>query len=323
MEAGPADAHFLAFLKAQNEVTRRVLDKLAVPRASLLARIRAFDSAVTTTSDWRRAGTRIFYREITPGASNALLRVREPDGSVRTLLDPEVYRRGGQHAAIDYFEPSPDGTYVAVGVSLGGSEDSTLYFLDVSAGKALSEAISRTQYGWPSWRSDRKSFFYFRQQKLSSNAPPSDIYKNGRTFLHILGTGPEKDLPVFGPGLPGSPYVPTAGFSGLVGSPGSRYVVAIFTAGTIDSGSVYVAKEQEAIGPDTPWKQILSPKDKMATGGSPAALVGSTLYVLTTNESSNGSILMFDLDRPDGPPKTVVPAGDAVIDGIYGASEAL
>jgi len=120
-------------------------------------------------------GTRVFdpFRWMEAGPSNALLRVRESDGSVRTLLDPEVYRRGGQHAAIDYFEPSPDGTYVAVGVSLGGSEDSTLYFLDVSAGKALSEAISRTQYGWPSWRSDRKSLFYFRQQKLPSNAPTS------------------------------------------------------------------------------------------------------------------------------------------------------
>jgi prolyl oligopeptidase len=323
MEAGPSDVRFLAFLKAQNDATRKLLDKLAVPRASLLARIRAFDSAVAATSDWRRAGTRIFYRETAPGASNAVLRVRESDGSVRTLLDPEEYRSGRQHAAIDYFEPSSDGTYVAVGVSLGGSENSTLYFLDVSAGRALSESISRTQYGWPSWRSDRKSLFYFRQQKLSSNAPPSDIYKNGRTFLHILGTDPENDLPVFGPGLPGSPDVPAAGFNGVVGSPGSRYVVAIFTAGTIDSGSVYVAKEQDAIGPDTPWKQILSPKDKMATGGYPVALVGSTLYILTTKESPNGSILLIDLDHPDSPPKTVVPAGDAVIDGIYGASDAL
>jgi prolyl oligopeptidase len=323
MEVGVSDPRFLSFLNAQNDATRRILDAFAVPRGRLLARIQAFDSAVPATSDWRRSGARIFYRETLSGASDALLRVREADGSVRTLLDPADYKNGEQHAAIDYFEPSPDGAYVAAGISLGGSENSTLYIVNVATGRALSDAISRTQYGWPCWRSDRKSLYYFRQQELPPNAVPGDVYKNGRTFLHILGTDPEKDAPVFGPGLPGSSAVPEAGFSGVVGSQDSPYVLAIYTAGTIDSGAVYVAKEKDAIGPSTPWKQILNPEDRMITGGSPAALIGSTLYVLTSKESSNGSILAIDVDHPDKKPKTVVPAGDTIIDGVHGAADAL
>jgi prolyl oligopeptidase len=323
MEAGPSDPRFLEFIKKQDKATRKILNRLAVPRAKLFARIHAFDSAVPEISGWRRAGDRIFYLETAPGASGAVLRVRESDGSVRTLLDPDVYKSGGQHASIDYFEPSPDGNYVAAGVSLGGSENSTLQFLDVATGNALPESISRTQYGWPSWRSDRKSLFYFRQQQLPPNAPPAEIYKNGRTFIHVLGTNPDRDVPVFGPGLPGSPNVPSAGFCGVVGVPGSPYDLAIYTAGTVDSGSVYVARERDITGPDTPWKQILSSEDRMMMGGSPAALVGSTLYVLSARQSPNGSVLAFDLDHPGAPAKTVVPASDAVVDGVYGAKDAL
>jgi prolyl oligopeptidase len=323
MEAGLSDPHFLEFIKGQDKATRRILNRLAGPRAKLFARIHAFDSAVAATSDWRRAGSRIFYLEIASGASDAVLRVRESGGLVRTLLDPETYKNGAQHASVDYFEPSPDGNYVAAGVSLGGSEDSTLYILDVASGKALPESISRAQYGWPSWRSDRKSLFYFRQKQLPANAPPAEVYKNGRTFLHILGTDPEKDVPVFGPGLPGSPNVPAAGFCGVIGAPGSPYDVAIYTAGTIDSGSVYVARERDVTGPDTPWRQILSSEDRMATGGSPATLIGSTLYVLLEKQSPNGSVVAIDLDHPGSPAKIIVPASDAVIDGVYGASDAL
>jgi prolyl oligopeptidase len=323
MEAGLSDPHFLEMLKGQNNATGKILSRLAAPRAKLLARIQAFDSAVAVTSDWRRAGGRIFYLEIAPGASDAELQVRESNESIRTLLDPAMYKNGEQHASIDYFEPSPDGNYLAAGISLGGSEDSTLHIFDVASGKALPESISRTQYGWPSWRSDSKSLFYFRQQQLPPNAAPAEVYKNGRTFLHFLGTDPEKDVPIFGPGLLGSPNVPAAGFCGVIGAPGSPYDVAIYTAGTIDSASVYVARERDVTGPDTPWKQILSSEDRMATGGSPAALFGSTLYVLSNKQSQNGSVLAFDLDHPGTPPKIVVPAGDALIDGVYAARDAL
>jgi prolyl oligopeptidase len=323
MEAGLSDPRFLEFIKEQNNATRRILDRLAVSRARLFARIHAFDSAVAATSDWRRAASRIFYLETAPGASDAVLRVRESDGSIRTLLDPEIYKNGEQHASIDYFEPSPDGNYVAAGVSLGGSEDSTLHFLDVASGKVLPESISRTQYGWPSWRSDQKSLYYFRQQQLPPNAPPAEVYKNGRTFFHILGTDPKNDVPVFGPGLPGSRNVPAAGFCGVIGALGSPYDVAIYSAGTIDSCSVYVARERDVTGPDTPWKEILSSEDRMATGGSPAALIESTLYVLSGKQSPNGSVLAIDLDHPGTPPKIVVAASDAVIDGVYAATDAL
>lgn len=323
MEAGLTDFHFVTFLKAQNQVTESALARFSVARAKLLSRIKAFDSAVPDTIDWARAGDRIFYREIPSSSSDAILRVKESDGTSRTLVDPKDYKSGGKHAAIDYFQPSWSGANVAVGVSLGGSEDSTLYIVDVSTGRVLPDVISRTQYGNPSWRSDEKSFFYFRQQPLSAGAPPTAIYENGRVLVHVLGTDPEKDPPVFGPGLRGSPNVPIAGFSGVSTSADSPYVLAYYSAGTSDSASVYVAREVDATNSDTPWKQILRSSDKLSTVNNPAVLRGTHLYILTTKDSPNGSVLVFDLDRSENPPNTIIAPSDHVIDGIYGARDAL
>ncbi|HEY0793874.1 MAG TPA: prolyl oligopeptidase family serine peptidase, partial [Chthoniobacterales bacterium] len=315
METGPSDAHFVAFLKSQNQATQATLAKRAIPRAKLLARIQTFDSPVAATGQWTRAGSRIFFLETGANAIDAVLRVRDPSGLVRTLLEPKNYKSGDKPAAIDYFQPSNDGKYVAVGVSLGGSEDSTLHVVEVESAKPLPEAISRVQDGSPSWRSDGKSFFYFHHLTTA-------LYENGQTFLHVLGTDPEKDTAVFGPGLQGSPDIPKAGWNNVFASPNSPYVIAFYSAGSSDRPSAYVAREVDATSSDTPWKQILNRDDKLAAGSS-VALVGSKLYILSNKESPNGGILVFDLDHLENPPATVMAPSDKVVGGIYGASDAL
>jgi prolyl oligopeptidase len=315
MEAGSSNPHFLKFLKAQNQATQNALAKLAVPRAKLLTRIRSYDSPVAAIGSWWRAGSRIFYLETPPQATDAILRVRESTGIVRTLLDPKNYESGGQSAAIDYFAPSNDGAYVVVGVSLGGSENSTLHVVDVATAEPLPETIPRTQDGSPSWRSDGKSFFYFHHLT-------SALYENARTFLHVLGTDPQQDVAVFGPGLKGSPDIPVSGWNSVIAAPGSPYLVAYYYAGTIDPPSLYVARADAAMSSDTPWKQILHREDKLASGYS-IALVGTKLYLLSIKESTNGGILVFNLDHLENPPSTVVAPSEKVINGIYGASDAL
>jgi prolyl oligopeptidase len=315
MEAKPPNPHFVTFLKAQNQATQAALAKLSIPRSKLLTRIQSFDSPVAVTGYWLRAGNRIFYLETAPQATDATLRVRESTGIVRTLLEPKTYASGGQSAAIDYYQPSYDGKYVAVGVSLGGSENSTLHVIDVETAKPLPEVIPRTQDGSPSWRADGKSFFYFHHLSAA-------VYENAQTFLHILGTNPERDTAVFGPGLKGSPDIPKAGWNSVIAAPDSPYVIAYYYAGTIDRPSVYVARADAATSSDTSWKQILNRQDKLASGYS-LALIGTKLYILSIKESPNGGILVFDLDHLENPPSTVVAPSENVVDGIYGASDAL
>ena len=172
MEADTTNPKFLDYLKSQNTSTRSVLDSLK-GRDALLARIQQLDNAVTTVRSWQRGGRSLFYLATAPGAKTAALLVRDADGKSRLLLDPTSLEKDESHAAIDYFVPSWDGRYVIAGVSLGGSENSTIRVIETATGRMLPDAITRTQYAGPSWRADSKSFYYARLQALPPNAPPT------------------------------------------------------------------------------------------------------------------------------------------------------
>jgi prolyl oligopeptidase len=219
MEAGSSDPTFLDLLRAQNDYTKSVLAPIAAPRNKLLARLHEIDNGVPLVSSPTRAGSWLFFLRTDPGARTGSLMVRDSKGATRTLLDPERFAENGVHAAIDYFVSSPDGLRVAVGESLGGSENSTIHVVDTATGRLLPDAITRTQYASPSWRGDGESFYYARLQALPPNAPATALYENVKTFLHVLGTDPEKDPAVLGVGVSPKLDLPVAGFTAVFTSP--------------------------------------------------------------------------------------------------------
>lgn len=324
MEAGVKDPQFMDYLKVQNDYTRQVLDSLG-GRAKLLARIQELDNAVPRIFGWQRADTSSFYLETDPGGTTPSLMVRDAAGTPRKLLDPVQFEKNGQHAAIDFFAPSWDAKYVVVGVALAGSEDSVMHVVEVNSGKLLPDEISRTQYANPTWRTDSKSFHYSRLQQLAPGAPPSAIYENQRVYLHILGTDPEKDPAVFGPGVSAALNVPKAGFVGTGTLPSSDYALAWYSAGTTDPVAIYVAPAAQAVNAATPWRKILSSTDHVATGADSAvAQHGSTLYLLLEKDAPNRKLVALDLGHPDiNGAQVVIPESATVLTGVYAAQDGL
>lgn len=321
-EAGNAD--LATWTKAQNDYTRAVLSRLELPRARLLARLKELDNAVPVVGSVTRAGRYIFFRQTDPGARTGSLMVRGPEVAPRQLLDPEKFTEKESHATMDYFAPSADGSLVVVGVSLGGSENSTIRVVETKTGRILPDAITRTQYGSPSWRADGRSFYYSRLQALAPNAPPTAIYENEKTFLHVIGEDPEKDRAVFGPGVSLSIPVPVAGFGAVFATPGCPFVAASWSAGTTNPPDLYVAPADRAMDERTPWKKIVASEDELAVVDSPAAVFGSTLYLLMQKGTPNRRLVSLDLNHPDlSKAGVVLPESDIVLDGIYAAADGL
>ena len=201
MEKGPRDPRFLAYLRAQSTYTASVLTPLQSQRDALQAKLLTLSEGVARISDWQKAAGNLFFEELDPAASVSVLRVQTGANAPRTLLDPATFATANTHVAIDYFAPSLDGAYVAVGAAKAGSEDDTIHVVETATGNdCLPDAIMRTQYGGPSWRDEGRSFYYSRLQALAPGAPPESIYVNQRVYLHVLGTDPDKDPAVFGPG---------------------------------------------------------------------------------------------------------------------------
>ena len=276
METGKADPRFLDYLKAQSDYTQSVLAPLLTQRDALRDKLLALSKGVARISAWQQAGGQLFFEELDPTASVPVLRVKDTTGQTRTLLDPAQFATATTHVAIDYFQPSQDGTYVAVGAAEAGSENDTIHVVETATGKALPDQITRTQYGSPSWRADGRSFYYSRLQQLAPGASPEDIYVNQRVYLHVLGTNPDDDKAIFGPGVNAQTTIPPAGFNGVSVVPRTDLLLASHSAGTTDPGEYYVGREGS-----TDWKLILKPSDHLATSGSsPLALLGNNLYAV-------------------------------------------
>jgi prolyl oligopeptidase len=318
MERGTTDPRFVPYLRAQSSYTTAVLKPLLAERNALRDRLIAVSASVARISDWQQAGGRLFFAELAPAATVADLRVRDLDGTTRVVFDPAAYAAATSHAAIDYFQPSMDGTHVVVGVSLGGSENDTIRVVETATGRVLPDTISRTQYGNPAWRSDGASFYYSRLQLPAPGAPPTAIYENQHVYLHVLGTDPEHDTAVFGPGVDAATAVPADGFNGVGTVPGQPYLIAFHSAGTTDPPTVYVGRE----GTST-WAPLIPSGDHIATtGASNIAIRGLTLFAVLQNVP-NGRVLAYDLAHPSAPPTTVVPESSKIIEGVYGSAEAL
>src|SRR6516162_10022414 len=196
-----SDSNVVAWLKAQSDYTRSLLDRIP-GRAALLARIHELNNAVAArVEDVRRMPDgRYFYLKRMPQDNVFKLYVRHGLTGTETLLfDPEKFAKAaGKPFAINYYQPSLDGGYVACGLSAAGSEDAVIHLLETATGKEVDKPIDRAQFGGVSWRPDGKSFFYNRLQKLEPDMPETERYQKSRVFLHVLGADADKEPAVFG-----------------------------------------------------------------------------------------------------------------------------
>ena len=316
------------WFKGQADYTNSILSRLP-GRAALLARIAALDNADVAIQDVQVAEGRYFYRKAAPGDVNSKLYVREGlNGSQRMLLDPQALTAGSAHYSIDYFAPSPDGKLVAVGVSPGGSEASTMRLLKTADGSEVGERIDRTDYAAVSW-ADGRSFFYSRLQQLGPNDSPIGKYQKSVTFRHMVGDSPDKDVPVFGFGL--APDIPFAldDVPEVIAIPGSSYVFGIVAKGVQNENAVFYAPRKAVKGAATPWRRLADFSDDVVAideNGAPAGLAthGDDVYLLTHKDAPRYKIVRTSLKNPDlAHADVVVPAADVVIRTMGQAKDAL
>ncbi len=314
-----ADPEFVQWLRDQNTYSRAVLESIP-GRDKLLARLTELDNAVASVGLVLRAGEDLyFYTKTEPGANIRKLYVRKGlGGAERLLVDPDALSTKEKHYAIDYFAPSHDGTYVIYGLSQGGSENSVLHVIESGNGRILPDAIDRTQYASPSWLPDGKSFFYWRSNKLAENAPPTEIYKRMRTYLHVLGNNPEKDRAVFGYGI--VPEVSEDHFPTVAYIPGSPYLVADAGHGVKPEQMLFTAPVSALSKNPIPWKKIVDESDDVVG----YAVRANDVYLLTHKNALRYKVTRTSLIRPDvAHAATVIAPSDTVVSDVQAAKDAL
>jgi prolyl oligopeptidase len=318
----PKDPGLAAYFKAQSTYTRTVLDALP-GRAALAKRIAELDNAAESVGSVEPVGGTYFFEKRPAGANTTRLYARAiAGGSERLVFDPDRFARSAkEHYSIDYYSPSPDARYVAIGVSEGGSEETVLHIVDRRTGKLLPDVIARALYTGPSWREDGRSFFYFRTPKARPNQPQSEKDTKGVARLHVLGRDPDRDPAVFGYHVdPRIPFAPEDATIVSV-SPRSRWAVAAIAHGVQNEVALYVAPVASVAGPHVPWRKITDYADDVTTG----VAVGDMLYLSTHKNAPRHRIVVLDMKTGTlAGARVAVPESTRVIedvdlagDGIY------
>ena len=303
------DPKVQAWSDLENLRTRAYLDQLP-NRAAIQAKYgKLVKAASPSFSALKPAGKTVFAMYSDPAVQQAVL-VRLDSSlalkSRRSVVDPNHIDASG-HTAIDWYEPSPDGSKVAVSISKGGSEDGTLHIFDVATGKEIETPITRVQYptggGSLAWNADGRGFFYTRYP--GADMPEGERHFNMATYLHRLGTHADQDEMVLG----AKDGVPRTGEIFLIDSGGGATLASV----QLGDGGQW---QHWVLTPGNPTVKVANYEDRVVAA---AIAKDGTIYGVSRLGAPRGKVLKLSPPYSSGfaAARTLIPEQkvDAIVDG--------
>ncbi len=184
----------------QNVYARSMLDKIACAPA-LRARLTELEHSVGVEYHAVKPVAGMFFasKNQPPRQQPLIVVLKSMDDlkSERVILDPNTLDKEG-HTSFDWFVPSPDGKYLAVSLSEGGSESGNVHIYNVADGTELkSDMVPRvnggTAGGSMAWTADGRGFFYTRYPR-DGERPEKDMAFYTQVWFHAMGSSTDKDI---------------------------------------------------------------------------------------------------------------------------------
>jgi prolyl oligopeptidase len=308
-------AEFQRWLKSENEFARSTLD--AIPaRKGLLAELRSLDSSLDTfPAALNRVGDHFFYMLTPPPSDVFQLYMREGEkGHERLIFNPRAPGSPfGSGLSLDLYHAAPDSKHAVCRLSRGGAEDTTIIVVDVDTGQIVGPGIEHAQFGNSSWHPNGGSFFYSRSPLPGEPGFMDASGKRRRIYLHSLGTEPQMDRVVFGPGV--STNVPlTEGQTGsFQTSWDSDFVAAVVRKGVSRECEIYLAPLPSIEAGEIPWRKVCSFSDEVVG----CILHGGLLLLSSQKNAPHGKLLQVSSENPDlTRAVTIVPETRGVLDAV-------
>jgi prolyl oligopeptidase len=308
---------FMAWIKTQDAATRAFFAAMPGYNAFRTDERAAYRSEVALSS-FQRVGDQLYFQRQAASAAQPSLWVRSvADGRERMLVDPVAL--AGPTAVITYYAPSPDNHYLVYAMATGGSEESSLHFVDLHTGRALPEVIDRARQAVPSWSGDGDVVFYTRMKATFSD--PADRFRDLSVLTHRPGDPIERDQ-VVATGLGLGSSFGRAAWVTVQGQPGSDYLLAQANSGVSQASEWYVVKraDLDRDGPSA-WRRLAAVDD--AVDGTPV-IRGNSAYLSTFRTTPRRQIVRVNLDALDlARASVIVPEQTQVLRNLVGAADGL
>ncbi|HEY0380056.1 MAG TPA: S9 family peptidase [Pyrinomonadaceae bacterium] len=170
------DPRVLAYLRAENAYADAVMKPTeALQRAlyrEMLTRIKETDEDAAY-----RQGDYLYYTRSVKGRQYKIYARKRgtPSAPEQLLLDLNQMARGHTYMAVDTFDVSLDGNYLAYSVDTTGYREYTLYVKDLRGG-SVSKVAERVSSA--AWANDDRTLFYVVDDPVSKR--PSKLYRHTR-----------------------------------------------------------------------------------------------------------------------------------------------
>jgi prolyl oligopeptidase len=257
------------------------------------------------------AGRHYFYTKREGMQNQPILYVRDGlDGKDRVLVDANALAADGT-IALDWYQPSENGKYVAYGLSASGSEMSTLHIIETKTGTILSDTIERTRAASIAWTLDNSGFYYTRYPKKGDVPAGQEMY-NRHVFYHEITNDPgdthpeDEDQPIFGEGRDPEDW-PNVQLS----NDGHWLLI------TVEQGWTRTELYLMNLRTGTPPTRVTTGKDFVYRG----EVYKGKLYITTNEDAPRYRVFVADAGNYDRENwKEVIPQSDAVLQGtaVYG-----
>ena len=279
--------------------TRAVLDPLP-GRDAIHQRLSQLLSIGSITPP-QMAGKYYFYTKREGMQNQPILYVRESiGGEDRVLVDANQLASDGT-VALDWFQPSDKGKYVAYGTSSAGSEMSTLHIIETKTGTVLPDTIERTRAASIAWLHDNSGFYYTRYPNPGDVPAGQEAY-NRHVFFHELGTDPATDDPFFGEGRDPEDW-PNVHISN-----DGRWLLI-----DVEQGWTKSELFLKDVKSDKPASRLTTGKDFLYRG----EVHEGKVYITTNEDAPRYRVFVTDAGNFDRDAwKELIPQSDAVLQGI-------
>jgi len=184
-----------AWVNAQNEVTRSVLD--AIPaRPALVARLTELWNYERYGTPVHRGANYFFTHNNGLQNQNILYKAASLESPKEVLLDPNTLTPDGT-VALAAWEPTLDGKLIGYSLADGGSDWRTIKVRDVATGTDLEDEVRWVKFSPIAWLPDASGFFYCRYDSPTLGQELSGVNYFQKLYFHRLGEPQSADTLVY------------------------------------------------------------------------------------------------------------------------------
>ncbi len=192
----------------------------------------------------------------------------------------------------NYYEPSFDGKYLAIGISPNGSENADILIIDVDQNKILSERIKHALAGNVQWLPNSSGFFYIQDKELLNEYDSMTHYEDSKVKLHILNTNPINDRMIISREQNLNLRLKKSDWKEIFTFPSSKYVLLNILTNLYST--IYFTSLEELIKQPSKyveWKILFNEDQKITSN----VIYKDRFFAMSFKNNPNGQIISMKL----------------------------